>query len=68
MEIKGLCWTPWLESVLASCYTCQGFRIVDILYGGGYQAMVTTGDVFLTYLLVCVLFFGLAIVMYKKNA
>lgn len=30
--------------------------------------MATTGDVFLTYLVVFVLFFGLAIVMYNKNA
>ncbi len=28
---------------------------------------VSTGDVWLTYLVVFVLFFGLAIVMYKKN-
>ena len=30
--------------------------------------MVTTGDVFLTYLVVFVLFFGLAVIMYNKNA
>ena len=30
--------------------------------------LVSTGDVFLTYLIVFVLFFGLAIVMYNKNA